>query len=62
MKSRIRNPHINNQGGYMIFDPYYNVVRWGEKFDLTLDDVEEILAAIGLCWPPGVPTERRRRR
>ncbi len=42
-KSRVRRPHLNDQGGYMIVDPYRNVVIAGERFDWGLDDVESYL-------------------
>lgn len=40
-KSRIRTPTANNQGGYQILDENNRVVH-GEKFDLSLEAVEEI--------------------
>lgn len=39
-KSRVRNPHINNRGGYMIVDTNKNMVINGVNFELTLKDVE----------------------
>ena len=38
-KSRARNWSINNQQGYMIVNPYYNVVVAGSQYDLSLQDV-----------------------
>lgn len=34
---------INNLGGYMIIDPDRNVIEAGERFDLSLDDVERFI-------------------
>ncbi len=42
-KSRVRNPHLNDQGGYMVINPSYNLIVAGERFNLDLDDVEEFL-------------------
>ncbi len=42
-KSRAKNWSINDQQGYMIVNPYYNVVVWGAQFDLTLEDVESFV-------------------
>jgi hypothetical protein len=46
-KSRIQpeNRGRNNQGGYMIVDPWLNAIVAGEHFDLLLDDVEEFVAS-----------------
>jgi hypothetical protein len=41
-KSRMMTRTLNNQGGYMITD-LNNIIQAGEKFDLTLDDVEKFL-------------------
>lgn len=41
-KSRTRNPKFNDAGGYMIVN-LNNVVEAGEKFDLSLDDVERFI-------------------
>ncbi|MGI6225746.1 MAG: hypothetical protein ACOYJ1_05760 [Peptococcales bacterium] len=42
-KSRAKKWSIDNQGGYMIIDPFTNSVVFGEKYDLDLKDVEKIL-------------------
>ena len=42
-KSRARNWSYDNQQGYMITDLYTNFLMTGEKFDLTLEEVEEYL-------------------
>jgi hypothetical protein len=39
-KSRIRNIHLNNHGGYMIVESYRNLVIHGDHYELTLKDVE----------------------
>jgi len=44
-KSRARNWTLDNQGGYMIVDADRNFIVAGEKYDLTLDDVERWVAA-----------------
>jgi len=36
----------DNYGGFRIVDPDRNAVLHGEKFDLTLDDVDKALAEI----------------
>ncbi len=38
-KSRARVMTFDNQGGYRIYDPYYNRVEAGEHFELSLEDV-----------------------
>jgi hypothetical protein len=50
-KSRVRNLHIDDQGGYMLLAHDWNgisshdgVVLAGARFDLELDDVERFLA------------------
>ena len=43
-KSRIRNTNLDNFGGYMIVDSYYNAIVAGERFDLDIDDVENFVA------------------
>lgn len=43
-KSRIKNPHINNMGGYMIVDAQRNFVVNGDRFELDLDQVEKFIA------------------
>ena len=43
-KSRVRTPHLNDQGGFRLTDPTRNVVIAGERFDWTLDDVAGFLA------------------
>ena len=34
---------INNLGGYMIIDAFRNVIEAGERYDLSLDDVERFI-------------------
>lgn len=43
-KSRGRLWSINDQGGYRIIDPFMNTIIWGERFDLSLTDIERIAA------------------
>lgn len=38
-KSRARNWSSDNQQGYMIVNPYYNVIVAGSQYDLSLQDV-----------------------
>lgn len=40
-KSRVRNPNINDFGMYQIIDGMNNRIEAGEKFDLTLEEVED---------------------
>lgn len=44
-KSRARKIHGDDLGGYRILDLYRNYVYQGSRYELTLDDVEEILNA-----------------
>ncbi len=44
-KDRARNRSVDRQGGYMIVEASRNVIIAGERFDLTLDDVEAWAAA-----------------
>lgn len=39
-KSRISTFSTNNQGGYMIVDTQFNRIEAGERFDMTLEEVE----------------------
>lgn len=43
-KTRTRNTHINDQGKYMLFDAYRNLVILGAHFDATIDDISAWLA------------------
>ncbi len=43
-KSRCRSPHLNNLGGYMLFDVSRNAVVAGDRCDLDLDDMAAFLA------------------
>jgi len=45
VKSRVRNTHINNLGGYMVIDNthYQNAVYSGSNYELSLDNVQEIV-------------------
>jgi hypothetical protein len=44
-KSRARNLHFDNQGLYVLVD-YNNFVVLGERFDASLDEIEEYLKDI----------------
>jgi len=39
-KSRVKNLSCDDQGGYRIVDLYTNRIEAGERFDLSLEDVE----------------------
>ena len=39
-KDRARTRSLNKQGGYRIVDPNRNLIVWGERFDLTIDEVD----------------------
>lgn len=39
-KSRQRTLHLNNRGGLMLIDNYFNVVRAGVDYDLDLETAE----------------------
>ncbi len=43
-KDRARNYSSDHQGGYMIVNDWVNTIVAGEKFNMSLDDVEEFLA------------------
>ena len=42
-KSRARRIHLDDLGGYMLIDTQYNAIVGGDKFNLDLDGVEEML-------------------
>ncbi len=42
-KSRVRNLHVNDHGGYMLADSQNNAVVLGGKYEASLDDIEEFL-------------------
>lgn len=35
-KSRVRKPHLNDQGGYQVINPWTNTVMAGDRYDLDL--------------------------
>ena len=41
-KSRWRRDTVDNHGGYMLIEPYHNLVVAGCRFDLTAADVVEL--------------------
>jgi hypothetical protein len=45
-KDRARTRSGNHQGGYMIIEADRNVIVAGEKFDLSLDHVENYLGRL----------------
>lgn len=36
--------HLNNRGGLMIFDLYRNAVIYGDNFDLTVAEAEDLVS------------------
>ena len=42
-KSRTKHTNIDDYGGYRIVNSFFNTVEAGERFDLTIDDVEKFL-------------------
>ena len=42
-KSRARRWDLNNQGGFMITDLYTNMVVFGSRCELNIEDVSELL-------------------
>ena len=42
-KSRVKNTHADDFGGYMIEDVSLNAVVSGSRFELNLDDVEDFV-------------------
>ena len=42
-KSR-QQPHLNNQGDYMLVEAYRNTVVLGARYDATLGDIEDFLS------------------
>ena len=43
-KSRVQMPNVDDHGGYRLVEMRRNAVVAGERFDLTLDEVEGWLA------------------
>ena len=42
MKTRRRAGTLYNQGGFALFDPQFNFITFGEKFNLSPEDVIEL--------------------
>lgn len=42
-KSRARNWSLDNQLGYRLLEPQQNIVLFGRRYDLDLDDIDFIL-------------------
>ncbi|MDO4841507.1 MAG: hypothetical protein Q3982_02380 [Phoenicibacter congonensis] len=40
-KSRTQNLSVNDYGGYQVINAYSNTIEAGEKFDMSLEDVED---------------------
>ncbi len=45
-KSRVREIHLDDHGGYQIVDRYRNSLVHGERYELDLDDLAEYLAGV----------------
>lgn len=39
-KSRVSTLSVDDQGGYMIVDTQFNRIEAGERFDMSLEEVE----------------------
>jgi hypothetical protein len=46
--SRWRYYTVDNYGGVMLIKNYNNIVEWGDRFSLTLDEVDEFLNRLEL--------------
>jgi hypothetical protein len=44
-KDRARSSNIDHYGGYMLVDEYTNFIVGGQRFDLTIDDLEDWLTS-----------------
>lgn len=44
-KSRVQNPHLDDLGGWRVLDIRSNAVVAGAKFDLDLNEVENVVAS-----------------
>lgn len=40
-KDRVRTWNCDHYGGYMVINAYTNYVEGGQRFDLTLEDLEQ---------------------
>jgi len=56
-KSRVHNIHLDNFGGYMLYDVYTGGVIAGSRWELSLADVEWLLSE-----PELIKQEQRRYR
>ncbi len=45
-KSRVREFHVDDHGGYQIVDLYRNALVRGKRYELDLDDVAAYLAEV----------------
>lgn len=46
-KDRARTYSHDHQGGYMLVDPYNNTITAGQRYDLTLEDLEAVFSGVG---------------
>ena len=51
VKSRQRSTHLNNRGGLMLIDSYFNTVEAGVDYDLDLDAAEYWIERFAGKWP-----------
>lgn len=42
-KSRVRQPHHNNQGDFQLIDVWTNAVILGANFDASIEDINSFL-------------------
>jgi len=45
-KSRVRSPNLDDFGRYQVVDPYSQYLVAGPYYELTLDDVEEMVQSL----------------
>lgn len=44
-KSRVKNINTDNHGGYVVTDIATNSLIWGSRWELSLEDVEDLMKA-----------------
>ena len=59
VKSRAREPHLDDHGGYRIIEPFRNFICVGERFDLDLEDVRGWVRNLDPLWK-NHPSSRER--
>lgn len=52
-KSRERSEHVNNYGKYMLVDDHRNLVVLGDRYDATLEQIDEFI--LDSASPPALP-------